>query len=259
MTRNRKKAFPFFLWHRRLGLLAMVLMIILAITGILLNHTESFTLDETAVESDALLNWYGLNPKGDAIQFSAGQHTVSQWDKQIFFNHQPLTTSNQQLTGMVAINDLFIASLNNIILLVDSNGEMIEQIDTQYDFNAIKAIGILNKHLVVATVTDQVYMADEQIISWHAIKADKIEWSSYNPINEQQLEQLRQIFRGRGLSLERVILDLHSGRIFNDDWGIYLMDASAIIIIWLSISGTWVWYSRRQKQKLKKHFQKHHK
>ena len=200
MTRNRKKTFPFFLWHRRLGLLAMVLMIILAITGILLNHTESLTLDETAVESDALLNWYGLNPKGDAIQFSAGQHTVSQWDKQIFFNHQPLTTSNQQLTGLVAINDLFIASLNNIILLVDNNGEMIEQIDTQHEFNVIKAIGLQNKYLVLKTVTDQVYMADEQIINWHPTKVENIEWSTYNSVDEQQLKKLKQAYRGQGLS-----------------------------------------------------------
>ena len=142
-------------------------------------------------------------------------------------------------------------------MLVVTGSQNIEK--GQLQFRALPIEVDLNKHLVVATITDQVYMADEQIISWHTIETDKIEWSSYNPINEQQLEQLRQIFRGRGLSLERVILDLHSGRIFNDDWGIYLMDASAIIIIWLSISGTWVWYSRRQKQKLKKHFQKHHK
>jgi len=259
MTRTRKKAFPFFLWHRRLGLLAMALMIILSITGILLNHTESLTLDETTIESTALLNWYGLNPKGKPIQFKHSGHTLTQWDQQIFFNQSPLTSSPQIITGFVAINNLFVASLKNSILLIDNQGTLIEQIDTQYEFNAIKTIGIQNKQLLLSTENNQIYMADEQIVNWHKSNADKVEWSARTDVDETELEQLEQAFRGRGLSLERVILDLHSGRIFNERWGIYLMDASAIIIIWLSISGTWVWYSRRKKQKTKKHYQKHHK
>lgn len=259
MTRTRKKAFPFFLWHRRLGLLAMVLMIILAITGILLNHTESLTLDETAVESDALLNWYGLNPKGEPVQFNFNGQTLTQWDKQLFFNQLPLISSDQHITGFVAIKNLFIASLNSIILLIDSNGGLIEQIDTQYEFDTIKTIGIHNQRLLVITDNDETFMADEQIISWNKYQAVKFIGSSLTPVNEAQRQQLKWVFRGQGLNLERVILDLHSGRLFNDSWGIYLMDASAIIILWLSISGTWVWYSRRQKQKSKKHYQKHHK
>ena len=58
--------------------------------------------------------------------------------------------------------------------------------------------------------------------------------------------------------MERVILDLHSGRLFNQAWGIYLMDASAIIMIWPGLSGTWIWWSRNRKIKNKRHYQKHH-
>ncbi|MCW8955883.1 MAG: PepSY domain-containing protein [Gammaproteobacteria bacterium] len=259
MTRNHKKPFPYFLWHRRLGLLAMALMIILAVTGILLNHTESLHLDDTAIGSNTLLNWYGLNPKGEIIQFSAGHHTLSQWDRQIFFNSQPLISSNQQITGFITIDNMYIASLENIIMLIDNNGELIEQIDTQYEFSSIKRLGIHNRQLVVTTGTNQLFQADQQIIAWQQNQLENPQWSSQNPVSEQQQNLLKQAYRGQGLMLERVILDLHSGRIFNDRWGIYLMDASAIIIIWLSISGTWVWYSRKQKQKIKRHYQKHHK
>ena len=258
MTRNRKKPFPFFLWHRRLGLLAMALMIILAITGILLNHTESMKLDERPVVSDILLNWYGLNPKGEAIQFSFNKNTLSQWDHQIFFNQQPIITSDQSLTGFVAINELFIAALQNKILLLDNNGELVEEIDTQHEFHTISAIGIENGQLVASTSTGQIFMADEQVVSWHKTKASNTRWSSPISINEQQKEKLKLAFRGQGLSLERVILDLHSGRIFNDSWGIYLMDASAIILILLSASGFWVWWTRKLKMQTKRHYQKHH-
>ncbi len=40
MTNRKPKKFTAFLWHRRIGLFALLLVIILAITGIMLNHTE---------------------------------------------------------------------------------------------------------------------------------------------------------------------------------------------------------------------------
>jgi uncharacterized iron-regulated membrane protein len=68
---------------------------------------------------------------------------------------------------------------------------------------------------------------------------------------------LLESFRGRGLTLERLILDLHSGRIFGA-YGIYVMDAAAIVLLWLSGSGLWVWWRRQLQQKRKRHYQKHH-
>ena len=59
---------------------------------------------------------------------------------------------------------------------------------------------------------------------------------------------MRQAYRGQGLTMKRVIRDLHSGRLFNQTWGIYLMDDSAILMIWLGLSGTWLWWSRNKKQ-----------
>ena len=71
------------------------------------------------------------------------------------------------------------------------------------------------------------------------------------------MQVLLESFRGRGLTLERVMLDLHSGRIFGD-FGIYIMDAAAVALLWLSGSGLWVWWSRRMKLHKKRHYQKHH-
>ena len=49
MTGRKPKKFTAFLWHRRIGLVAIVLVIILAITGIMLNHTEELKLDESEI------------------------------------------------------------------------------------------------------------------------------------------------------------------------------------------------------------------
>jgi len=100
-------------------------------------------------------------------------------------------------------------------------------------------------------------MADEHILDWDVITNEGIKWAEQHNLSDDEREQLLAAFRGNGLKLERVILDLHSGRIFGR-YGVYLMDFAAIALLWLSLSGLWVWSSRRNKMRKKKHYQKHH-
>ena len=50
-------------------------------------------------------------------------------------------------------------------------------------------------------------------------------------------------YRGHGLPLERVLLDLHSGRILGK-WGVWLIDVVAILLFVLAITGSWMWFQR---------------
>jgi len=62
MTKRKPQRFTAFLWHRRIGLFALVLVVILAITGLMLNHTEKLGLAESYISREWLLNWYGIEP-----------------------------------------------------------------------------------------------------------------------------------------------------------------------------------------------------
>jgi uncharacterized iron-regulated membrane protein len=56
-------------------------------------------------------------------------------------------------------------------------------------------------------------------------------------------ERLRSDYQSRILPLERVLLDLHSGRIAGGA-GVILMDLAAIILIFLIATGGWIWIKR---------------
>lgn len=256
MTRKKLK-FIAFLWHRRIGLAAIVLVIILAITGILLNHTESLQLDETYVESSAILNWYGLEPEGEIVSYIIKKHIVSTWGKQLFFDNQPVARTTQILRGVVWAEQLVIAAFDTEIFLLTHEGELVERVPTSQSFSSIQRLGLKYERPVIETGDPLYYMADEHILDWDVIINDGIEWSVKTQLSESQIGELRHAFRGNGISMERVILDLHSGRIFGR-YGIYLMDAAAIALLWLSLSGLWVWWRHDVKQKHKRHYQKHH-
>lgn len=254
---RKKKPFAFFLWHRRLGLMALLLVFILSISGIMLNHTEALHLDERSISSDFILDWYGINPTGTAKNYSTEHFWVSQWDQQLFINGKRFYTHHENLRGVVETDDMLAIALQHAILLADHDGDIIEFIP----FNAVAPIAQIGSTGNAIALMDEgniFYLSDSHISHFKQQSVQNTNWSSASEPSDKQLTQLKQAYRGQGLNLERIILDLHSGRLFHPDWGVYIMDLSALIMIFLGISGTWVWWSRKLKMRRKKHYQKHH-
>ena len=261
MTNRKPKRFTAFLWHRRVGLFALVLVIILAITGIMLNHTERLNLDNTFVNNSLLLNWYGIEPKDEPVSFrienGTQSHLISAWNNQLFFDGTAITNLEQTMHGAIGAEQFIVVALDNEIILLSNEGEFIERVSTSISFSNIQRLGMKYKRPVIETSEPLYYMADEHILDWDVIFNEGIEWTEQHVLNNDEREALLVAYRGNGLKLERVILDLHSGRIFGS-YGVYLMDVAAIALLWLSLSGLWVWSSRRRQMRKKKHYQKHH-
>lgn len=257
MTGRKPHKFTAFLWHKRAGLFAAVLVVILAITGIVLNHTEELQLDESYVDSSLLLGWYGIEPKGEVVSYKTGNHTISVLDGHVFFNSYPITTSTQAFHGAVWAEQLIVLAFDTELILLTHDGEIVERMPTGQSFTNIQRIGIKYKRPVIETSDPLYYMADEHILDWDVIINEDIAWAKKIRLSDSKMTVLMDSFRGRGLTLERVLLDLHSGRIFGE-YGVYLMDAAAVALLWLSGSGFWVWWGFRQKQKQKRHYQKRH-
>ncbi|MCK4674859.1 MAG: PepSY domain-containing protein [Gammaproteobacteria bacterium] len=261
MTNRKAKKFTAFLWHRRIGLVALSLVVILAITGIMLNHTESFKLDETYVNNSSLLDWYGIEPEDEPVSYrvknSQSSFIISLWQNHLFFDNDAIINLEQNIHGAIGAEQFIVIALDNEIILLSYEGELIERLSTNISFSNIQRLGMKYKRPVIETSEPLYYMADEHILDWDVIINEGIEWTEEYKLNENEYQQLLLAYRGNGLKLERVVLDLHSGRIFGI-YGIYLMDAAAIALLWLSLSGLWVWSSRRQKMRKKKHYLKHH-
>jgi hypothetical protein len=257
MTKRKPQRFTAFLWHRRIGLVALVLVIILAITGVMLNHTEKLGLDETYINNAWLLNWYGIEPVEEPVSYRVKGHVISSWEHQLFFDNRAITEIEQDMHGAIDVEQFIVIALDNEIILLSFDGELIERMSTSLSFSNIQRLGMKYQRPVIETSELLYYMADEHILDWDVISNEGIKWAEQHLLSDDEREQLLVAFRGNGLKLERVILDLHSGRIFGQ-YGVYLMDAAAIALLWLSLSGLWVWSSRRSKMRKKKHFQKHH-
>ena len=205
--------------------------------------------------------WFDTVPEDEPISFRIKNdtqgHVISAWNNQLFFDAIKVTTLEQSIHGAIGAEQFIVVALDNEIILLSYDGDFIERVSTSISFSNIQRLGIKYKRPVIETSEPLYYMADEHILDWDVIINEDIKWTEEYSLTDGELEQLLIAYRGNGLKLERVILDLHSGRIFGG-YGVYLMDAAAIALLWLSVSGLWVRSSRRRKMRRKKHYQKHH-
>ena len=86
------------------------------------------------------------------------------------------------------------------------------------------------------------------MLEWSRAENPEVSWSEATPVPAGLEESLQAAYRGAGLPVERVLLDLHSGRILGRA-GIYLVDAAAVLFLLLAMSGVWLWTRRRASVK----------
>ena len=161
-------------------------------------------------------------------------------------------TSVSDVIGAVAFESLVVVAASNEWLLLDSSGQLIErQPWTEQVEGNIDAIGTLPDGRVVLKTGDRHWQADAELISFQPLdgSAELATWSKSEAAPAQLIESINQAYRGEGPSLERLILDLHSGRFFGPI-GVLIYDLLAIALGFLAISGIVLWSrSRRNGRK----------
>jgi len=252
MSKKKTKSKPangglraLFSYHRYLGLGAAAFIIILSITGIMLNHTDSLKMDERPVERDWLLSVYGIHEPKAGPAFEVQGHHISQWGEQVFYDTQALESlAGSQLMGAVPFQDMLVIATSARLVLFTQELEFVDEL-TSDEADEIKALGIGNDNQVlVKTVSEQQFNVDPDFTELNLIESiSKVDWLSPRELPDNILQDLKQGFRGAGLPLERVILDLHSGRLLGLI-GVYLMDSAAILMLLLTFTGLGIWVSR---------------
>jgi uncharacterized iron-regulated membrane protein len=120
-----------------------------------------------------------------------------------------------------------------------TSGEVVESIDLGAELpGPIKRVGAVGGRAVILS-SNELFRSDEDIAvfeAWRDNVASEIPWSVASPPDADSLAELEAAWRGRGVTVERFLLDLHSGRIL-DVPGTLLMDIVAACMILLGISG----------------------
>ncbi len=194
--------------HRWVGGTLVAFVLFLSVTGIVLNHASDFGLDRRYVSWSWLLDAYGLDAPAP-------------------------------YAGRVAMNPMVVVGDGRRVHVLMTSGELVETMDLGGLLPGdIERVGQVAGRAVLQS-GDALFRSDADVATferWDNGDAGGIEWSAEVQPDAAGLETLDAAWRGQGITVERVVLDLHSGRIFKVPGRVFL-DIVAIGMILLSISG----------------------
>lgn len=225
--------------HRYIGLISAIVLLMLAITGIALNHTEALELDSHMIKSTTILDWYGIDSPKQFKSFATKNHWLTQADQALYFDQILLLSKKEQLMGAIETSEFIVTALTDSILLLSGQGELIEQIPVK----SIERIGLDQDRIVVKSRAGTRF-SEDGLLSWLPYQGNNIAWSKTEPTPETIKQRIKTKFRSSVLPLERVMLDLHSGRLFGNA-GVLIVDITGFFLIVLALSGCAIWLKHK--------------
>jgi hypothetical protein len=245
-SQPHRKSHPYGLVHRYGGITSALFVIVVCTTGLLLNHTDQLELAKKTVTANWLLDWYGIEAP-PIVSYGFASQYASQLDQTIYLGTTPVQGSYAHLQGMVSAESNVLVATADQLIVITPKGELIEILDSLHGIPAnIRRIGLTPDGGLIVDAADNLWTADDNLLGWTRKDAKDITWSVTTTLPPSLEDAISIHFRGAGLPLERILLDLHSGRIFGRA-GPWLGDAVAILFILLAITGIWMWFKTRRR------------
>ncbi len=231
-------------WHRRIGLLTTLFIVFLVLTGIALQHSDQLNLPTKFLSNSLLLNYYGIKPN-PITTYQLGNRTISFAGKRIYLSGKLTTAYSEVVHGAVLIRDEIIIATNHSLIVIDLHGNIIDEITTQDGLvESPLGIALSQSGTVVIRGVNKYWEGSDSYTQWHVYQGAHPKWVAATIT----LPALKQVIESQDMSqqisLERFILDAHSGRFFGK-YGVYIIDIAAILMLGLAITGIWLWSVRR--------------
>lgn len=228
-------------WHRRIGVTLAVILLAVGVTGVALNHAEDFDLREIRIEAPWLYRWYGMQPRSEPVAVRWQERWVVWLDDSLYLDAR-LAARVAGIQGAVGLDATLVAAGPRELVLLTPEGEIVERLgEASLPPGRIVRVGRTggaDPHLVVQTESNRTFVFDRDLVRWTEGEegAMAVDWSSPETPPPEQRERVLAAYRGEGLTLHRVLVDLHSGRFFGRA-GVWVVDAAAIGLLFLTFSG----------------------
>lgn len=223
---------------------ALLFLVLLSISGLVLNHADTLGLSHRAV-APWLLGIYGIDlPPVDAA-FEVPGVLVASSANTLYANNVELARNSRPVIGAVAADDTVVVASENEIFLLTQTGRMIERFATDPAASMSK-LGKDGQRVVVMTAAG-LREFDPQQMHLAAFEQDAsgaIVWSQAVALDGARAQQIGTAALGQTINWERVMLDFHSGRIL-PTVGRYLADLTALSLLYMCFTGLILWRRRR--------------
>lgn len=231
-------------WHRWLGLAVALPVLVLSVTGVLLNHIDSFGWSSRPLPP-LLARWYGA-PVPDAVSaISLQGRWYAQANDSLFIDGEKNLYCQAPLRGVVQENGWTVVGCADELLLLDTQGQQVERMGPAYGVPAFSGMGRNDRGLVLKTEQGLLQYNVDQLAS--VALPDDAAWiaSRQQPLPDTMKQRIVAQSVPPSLNWQRLLLDLHAGRLFGLA-GQLVMDLAALVLVILALTGTVIWSRSRR-------------
>lgn len=239
---NGMRVHPATRWHRALGIASTAIVVVTVLTGLALNHGDALDLPHRHPHNALVDSLYRQSAVGLPAGYATPRGFVSQLGAAVYLDARLLANHDAPLVGALVRDDMLLVAYRDGLVQYDGEGQVVENYAALDGLPPpLTQIGHDGKGLVVAGATGPMYFDIEKGAASSVPKQAMIEWASASTPSAALAATLADIYRGSGVSYERVLLDLHSGRLFGRV-GELLVDGAALCLLTLALTGTYMFF-----------------
>ena len=231
--------------HRWIGFGVAIIVVLIAVTGMALNHSGALNLGSRAMP-DWIAQWVYGKPAAPRKEIVVEDKRYSVSKSGVLLVDGERLANCAALAGIIERAGVLVAVCSGKLVLLSPQGELVEE----YYFEQAKAREIQRVYSV--RHSESVLFIENHDGSVSSLDLNSMRLSNVSN-RTGTLENSSGFVQSVSLtnaaaeefSLERLMLDLHAGRVLGG-WGVWLVDLTALSLIWLSISGYLSWRARQK-------------
>lgn len=250
--KDKKRKNLFRKLHRWIGFSSAVFLLNLAVTGILLNHSEDLSLHKKHVTSTWLIKWFGITAPEDfkCAQLPNNSTQICQVGSKIYRDHSPLIEISKDLIGLIELDGFIYIATESEIIIYTADFELVEKINSVNGLPSnISEFGVSlekDNHYISISENKKTWFFDQDNNIWKMSELEiNVSPKLISP-RKNILQDLKTGYLNNKISYLKLVQDIHSGRIVGLP-GKIMTDILGLVIILLSISGFVAW-KRRTRQ-----------
>ncbi len=229
--------------HKYLGFTFSIFILHLTVTGILLTYPKTFNIEETYLSNFFILKKYNMDTHREVYGLSNIEDEVIIIKNNIYINSKFVDKFNNEIINIIyqkKRNKIIVLSKNTIGIYFFENidGELeIKDIISLENSRRIGHLGLrVSDNIVFLKNDNEYYNFDNNYLLKLADEKDKnIKWSNISTIDKKLAKYYLNIHQGKGVSLTRILTELHNGKFFGSIFTLILF-FSSLSLIFLTLS-----------------------